>query len=220
MPATKSTIRQWRRMDRIVQEACRYLGISQEELESRSRRHEIVEARQLVCHLLLQAGYGVSQVGLRLQRDHSTVRHAQRRVESSPVVAEQAQELVDTILPFVGESGSMQPTRDRAISRVLLGSLLGTITLQDVRAVRAYVLGTLVACERVHGPLAIRGLIVIAEKPRVRQTVEATLTGCGLSAYAGLIPLHLRHLGVSRTETTNVGAVIQQSAVGATWSSP
>ena len=196
--ATQSSIRRLHRMDRIIQEACQYLHVSPEMLEGSSRRREVVTARQLVCYLLIRAGYGVSQTGLRLHRDHSTVVHAHRRVESSPILAEQARELVESILPFVGEEGAEASTMSQALSRVLLRSILGLITLQEARAVRAYVLGTLVACERVPGPLAIMGLIVTAEQPPVRQAVEGALAACGLSAHASLIPLHLRQVGVGR----------------------
>jgi hypothetical protein len=109
--------------------------------------------------------------------------------------------LVETILPFVGEEGSEVSTLSQALSRVLLRSILGLITLQEARAVRAYVLGTLVACERVPGPLAITGLIVTAEQPPVRQAVEGALAACGLSAHASLIPLHMRQVGAGRRGT-------------------
>jgi chromosomal replication initiation ATPase DnaA len=48
-----------------------------------SRRHPyLVEARRIACQLLFEHGYGVYGIGLALGRDHSTVTHSLRMLET------------------------------------------------------------------------------------------------------------------------------------------
>lgn len=183
------------RADRLVAKACAHLAVSQEVLEGPGRDREVAAARQVVCYLLHRAGYSAAQIGVRVGRDHSTVLHALRRVEQLPALTEQAAELIETVLPFAGDEGTPAPTVGEALSRVVLRAILGLVGLREVRAVRAYVLGSLLACERVDTMRAASGLLVIADRPAVRTAIEEALATCGLGAYAGLIPLHLRQVG-------------------------
>jgi hypothetical protein len=103
-----------------------------------------------------------------------------------------------TILPFVGDNDLPMPSKSQALSRMVLRTLFGLVDLRRIRAVRAYVLGGLLACEQVDAVLAASGLMVLGQYPAVRVAVEQVLVSCGLSAYAGLIPLHLHRLGLER----------------------
>lgn len=48
-----------------------------------TRKHPyLVEARRLCCQLLFERGYGVYAIGLALGRDHSTVSHSLRMLET------------------------------------------------------------------------------------------------------------------------------------------
>jgi hypothetical protein len=186
------------RADRLIEVACLHLAVSREALVGPRRNREIAAARKLVCYVLRRAGYSAFQIGLRLGRNHSTVVHALRRVEQTPILVEQAAELIEMVLPFAGEDGKPVPSVAQALSRVVLRSLMGLVALREVHAARAYVLGRLLARERVDNALAATGLLVIAIRPAVRLALEEALANCGLSAYAGLIPLHLRQAGASR----------------------
>lgn len=185
--------------ERIINLATEYLGVEWDRLRGRSRDQDTVEARQLLCYLLSRAGYTVAAIARLLERNHSTVLHAISRVERSDTLIDAGQRLVGAVLPLVCEpdkqmSLGMLPIQ--AISRSLLRSLLGTAPLHDVRAVRAYVCGTLLGRERVPALQAAWGLCVIASRPYVRTIVEEVLQACGLPAYRGLIDLQLQRAGV------------------------
>jgi chromosomal replication initiation ATPase DnaA len=46
------------------------------------RQPYLVEARRIACQLLFERGYGVYGIGLALNRDHSTVSHSLRMLET------------------------------------------------------------------------------------------------------------------------------------------
>ncbi len=191
--------RRLRHAQRIIAEACRHLQVAEQRLRSRARDPQTAQARQLVCFLLVQAGYSITEVGHLLARDHSTVVHALTRVERSPSLAEQGRELVECVLPFIGEADDdWTPVRlpVEALSRVLLRALLGLGTVAEVRAVRAYVLGTLLGRERAPAAQAVWGLRLLACRPTMRAAVERALVACGLPAYVGLIPLQMTRVGL------------------------
>ena len=182
------------RAERIIALAADYLGIEWERISGRKRDQHIVEARHLLCYLLDRAGYTRAAIGRILGRDHSTIIHAIGRVERSEALADEGRRLVRAVLPFVGEGGGSPAPGAvpvRAVSHSLLRALLGTLPLADVRAVRAYVCGTLLGRERVPATLAAWGLCVLAARPGVRAAVEEVLESCGLRPYGGLIGLQL-----------------------------
>jgi hypothetical protein len=78
----------------------------------------------------------------------------------------------------------------------LLRALVGRAPLRDVRAVRAYVCGTLLGRERVSSAQAAWGLCVLVACPRIRAHVEDVLHTWGLPAYCGLIDVQLQQAGV------------------------
>jgi hypothetical protein len=140
--------------------------------------------------VLQRAGFTLLEIGGLLGRDHSTVIHAIRQVERSVDLTEQGRELVESILPFLGEAGDDWPdvqVPDEALPRALLRALWGRCNLQEMRAVRAYVLGPILGFERVRPAQAMQGFWVIATQPVVQHAVEAVLEAGGHGAYGGLI---------------------------------
>ena len=196
-PATSGTGHA--RVEQIIALAADYLDVDWESLRGRRRDQYIVEARHLLCYLLDRAGYTRAAISRLLGRDHSTIIHAIGRIERSEALADEGRRLVRTVLPFVGEGGGPPAPGAvpmRAVSHCLLRALLGTLPLADVRAVRAYVCGTLLGRERVPAPQAAWGLCVLAARPGVRAAVEEVLESCGLRPYGGLIALQLGRAGL------------------------
>lgn len=70
-------------LEDIVQKVCAHFGVKQKEIYSKSRKQNIVQARQLamfLCHKYTDLS--TSQIGQRIgRRDHSTVLHACKQVE-------------------------------------------------------------------------------------------------------------------------------------------
>jgi hypothetical protein len=187
------------RTERIIALATHYLGVDWDRLLSRRRDQDTVEARQLLCYVLGRAGYTAAGIARLLDRNHSTILHAIRQVEGSDALLDEGQRLATTVLPLAGEDGTGRPLSDiplRAVSRSLLRALLGRASLRDVRAVRAYVCGTLLGRERVSSSQAAWGLCVLVARPRLRARVEDVLQTCGLPAYCGLIEVQLQRVGV------------------------
>lgn len=59
---------------------CRVFGINMKQFESKSRRTDIVKARQLAMTILVVDGYTTTAVGRILDKDHSTVVYAKRAI--------------------------------------------------------------------------------------------------------------------------------------------
>jgi hypothetical protein len=187
------------RAEQIIALAAQYLGIDQDRLCSRRRDHETAEARQLLCYVLCRAGYTVAAIARLLDRHHSTICHAIRQVEGNAMLLDESRYLTTTVLPLVGAQDRGRPPHDlllRAVSRCVLRALLGMAPLRDVRAVRAYVCGTLLGRERVSSSQAAWGLCVLVARPRIRASVEEVLHTCGLPAYCGLIEVQRQRAGV------------------------
>lgn len=70
-------------LEDIVQKACAHFGVKQKEINSKSRKQNIVQARQLSMYLCRKyTDMPTSQIGQRIgRRDHSTVLHACKQVE-------------------------------------------------------------------------------------------------------------------------------------------
>jgi hypothetical protein len=120
-------------------------------------------------------------------------------VEGSGALLDEGQRLVTTVLPRVGDEETGRALSDiplHTVSRSLLRALLGRAPLRDVRAVRAYVCGTLLGRERVSSSQAAWGLCVLVARPRIRASVEEVLHTCGLPAYCGLIDVQRQRAGV------------------------
>jgi len=187
------------RAGHIIDLASQYLGIDGDRLRGRGRDRDMVEARHLLCYLLARAGYRPAAIARLLDRNHSTILHAVARVERCGTLCQEGRRLAEAVLPFAGERDARSrgdgPPR-RAISHTLLRALLGLAPLNDVRAVRAYVCGSLLGCERVPAVQAAWGLHVIAAQPTIRAAVAEVLNGCGLPAYRGLIDLQIRRMGL------------------------
>lgn len=69
-------------LDDIVQTICKHFGLKQKDLLSKSRKQNIVQARQLAMHLAKKhLELSFSQIGQRIgKRDHTTVLHACNQV--------------------------------------------------------------------------------------------------------------------------------------------
>jgi hypothetical protein len=183
----------------IIALATQYLGVDRDRLLGRKRDQETVEARQLLCFVLCGAGYTAAAIAWLLDRNHSTILHAICQVEASGPLLDEGQRLATTVLPLTGEEESGGSLRDiplRAVSRWSLCALPGRAPLCDVRAVRAYVCGTLLWRERAPSSQAAWGLCVLVACPCIRASVEDVLQTCGLPAYCGLIDMLLQRAGV------------------------
>jgi hypothetical protein len=190
---------QWSRGKEIIAAVCRHLAFEEARVLGRRRDPETVEVRQLACYVLERGGYRPAHIGILLQRTHGAIVHALHRVEHSPALRRAGQRLAQEVLPSVGLDLRVQPADSvpiTAVSRALAHTLPRVASPQEVRAVRAYVCGTLLGSERVPGVQAAWGLWVFASQPRVRAVVEDVLDTWGLPAHAQLIELHLRQAGL------------------------
>lgn len=63
---------------------CNYVGIEPKEIKNKTRKHEVVEARQLCHYIAKSKGLGsLSSIGFRFGRkDHATVLHSIRTVSN------------------------------------------------------------------------------------------------------------------------------------------
>ncbi len=67
---------------KIIQIILRHYKISMEELRLKSRKAEVVEARQVLCHFLYQRlDISLAKIGAIILRDHATVLYSIRKVQ-------------------------------------------------------------------------------------------------------------------------------------------
>jgi len=68
----------------ILSAVCAEFGVSKDDLLSKKREAQISQARQIAMFLLREdAGLTVARIGRELERDHSTVLHGCKRIESA-----------------------------------------------------------------------------------------------------------------------------------------
>ena len=184
------------REQRIIAAICQHLDVDWTTLQSRVRTRELSEGRQLLCFVLLQAGYSPAHIARTLQRNHSTVVHAIGRVQQRPALESDGRWLAEQVLPMVGEGEErhLNGLPIEAISHALLRALVGRVLLADARAVRAYVCSTLLAREHAPGAQAVWGLWLVTNRRAVRRVVHEVLTNFGLGVYQGLIDLQWKHV--------------------------
>ena len=67
----------------LIKRVCELYEISEKELKSKRRFHDLVEARQ-ICHYIMRKIYGITCVrtGLEFGKDHSTVLYSCRNIEN------------------------------------------------------------------------------------------------------------------------------------------
>jgi chromosomal replication initiation ATPase DnaA len=81
MPTTSETISYFddllnqHRIHQHINEYCLHHPINKKELIGRSRKAEYVQARHEIAQILKDNGYGPSEIGRALHRDHSTIIH-------------------------------------------------------------------------------------------------------------------------------------------------
>lgn len=65
-------------IESIINKVCAYYGLDTESIQTKSRKHEIVQARQICMYLIKKhLDYSTSKIGLYVgKRDHATVLHA------------------------------------------------------------------------------------------------------------------------------------------------
>jgi chromosomal replication initiation ATPase DnaA len=70
----------------IKLEVCNKLNLTVDDINSTSRKTKIVHARQIASYLLLQKGYGLSEVGKKMNNlDHSTVIHSRDSINDTTI---------------------------------------------------------------------------------------------------------------------------------------
>lgn len=71
-------------VDTILRAVCDEFGVTKDDLLSKKREATISQARQITMYLLREdAGLTVARIGRELERDHSTVLHGCKRIETS-----------------------------------------------------------------------------------------------------------------------------------------
>ena len=60
-------------MDTVINEASKYFNIKRDILVSRDRTDKVAKARQILYNVLTMFGKTTTQIGAKLQRDHSSV---------------------------------------------------------------------------------------------------------------------------------------------------
>jgi chromosomal replication initiator protein len=76
-------------VDTILRAVCAEFGVTKDDLLSKKREATISQARQITMYLLREdAGLTVARIGRELERDHSTVLHGCKRIESSIVTTD------------------------------------------------------------------------------------------------------------------------------------
>lgn len=98
-----------RRLNWVVKMAAEYFAVDEEQILSENREHPVARARQVVIAVLVRRWrMSYPQVGRLVNRDHTTVLHALRRVGADPLVGHlcalaDGQDL-DGVLPPVADS--------------------------------------------------------------------------------------------------------------------
>ncbi len=76
-------------VDTILRAVCTEFGVTKDDLLSKKREATISHARQITMYLLREdAGLSVARIGRELERDHSTVLHGCKRIDSSLVTSD------------------------------------------------------------------------------------------------------------------------------------
>jgi chromosomal replication initiator protein len=69
--------------DLILEETAQYFGLTRDDLTSKNRSRPLTTARHVAMYLLRdQTGLSLLRIGERFERDHTTVMHGIRKVES------------------------------------------------------------------------------------------------------------------------------------------
>jgi len=66
--------------DAIIKKICTLAGKNIDQIKCRSRKQDIVFLRHIICYILHKKGFSLSQIGLKLNRNHATVLHSIRVV--------------------------------------------------------------------------------------------------------------------------------------------
>jgi chromosomal replication initiation ATPase DnaA len=65
-----------KKFDQLVEETCKALSISKEELLNKGRKRHYVLARQIIAYIAVHhMGMSTTEIGFRIKRDHSSVIH-------------------------------------------------------------------------------------------------------------------------------------------------
>lgn len=84
---------------KVLEVVCLEYGVTVKELQSKSRKHEIVEPRQIACYLLRKfAHMSCIAVGKEFFRDHTTVLVAEQAVKDHMAYEEGYRERVSRII--------------------------------------------------------------------------------------------------------------------------
>jgi chromosomal replication initiation ATPase DnaA len=87
----------WADRREVLSWACRAAGTTINEVRSRDRTAAASARRMMVCALLRTQGASYPQIGALVERDHVTVMHAQRIVDSRPELRARVDELAGTV---------------------------------------------------------------------------------------------------------------------------
>ena len=61
---------------------CEFCEISKKQLQTETRKAEVVMARFLITYMLLYIGYSMRRIGVILEKDRSTIHYYKRRLSS------------------------------------------------------------------------------------------------------------------------------------------
>ena len=68
--------------NKIISAVCEYFGITPETLQSKTRKHNIVYARQIVCYIGLKSGITTLALAEALGLSHATVLHGNTAISN------------------------------------------------------------------------------------------------------------------------------------------
>lgn len=78
-----------------VARVCKHFGVTQAELTGPKRHAHLAQARHVLAWLLRERGFSFPAIGLCLQRDHTTIMHAVRKVDAERAKSEAVARVLD-----------------------------------------------------------------------------------------------------------------------------
>lgn len=91
-----------------IERVARVMGLDPDKIKSKSRRKRLTEARMIVCYILryiVQPGLSLTEIGVSLRRDHSTVTHNLKCFHTFYTHDRSFRMLVDEVLDEYGVKG-------------------------------------------------------------------------------------------------------------------
>jgi hypothetical protein len=174
--------------DLIIAEVARRMGVKEERVRMRDRAPEVAAARHAVFWALNRSGLNPAQIARLLGMNHSSIVHGLKRVELHP----EWKAIVQPAVDLSGVGGQ------RAALHSWLNRELRDLSERDRRAVRAYVVCSLLGWERQDNGWCSYGLLLVRQHPQLRAKVQTALERADLGPHAGQMEIQSHHYGYQR----------------------